>query len=117
MESICICTLQIVKIEFIYFQLDSCWGDTVSLYDGDNDEAPLIVRLCGNDVSEVFISTGPTMYAVFISDSYGQGKGFNASYTALPKQPTNMCKYRFANSVKFFISHNILKRELQNIMY
>ena len=101
MESSCICTLQVVKIEFINFELDSCWGDTLSLYDGDNDEAPLIVRLCGNDVSEVFISTGPTMYAVFISDSYGQGKGFNASYTALPKQPTNICKCRFFNSLKF----------------
>ena len=107
MKFSCICTLQVVKIEFINFQLDSCWGDTLNLYDGDDDEAPLIVRLCGNNVSEVFISTGPTMYAVFISDSYGQGNGFNASYTALPKQPTNMCKCRFVNSLTLVLSYLI----------
>ncbi|KAG0438913.1 hypothetical protein HPB47_016826, partial [Ixodes persulcatus] len=62
---------------------NKCISDYVSVYDGNDTNAPLLGTYCGNTAPSPIFSSSNQIYMVFNSDSEVQGKGFSATYTEL----------------------------------
>ena len=60
---------------------DTCSHDSVAVYDGNDDQAPLIGRYCGNTIPAPVSSQGSAMYVVFTSDASTHLTGFRATFT------------------------------------
>ena len=54
----------------------SSLGDTLSIYDGTSDQAPLIEKLSGNLESFSIMSTGSSLFIRFQSDTGTEFEGF-----------------------------------------
>ena len=68
-------------IYFYYFQIensDSCEADSLSLYDGNSTSAPLIVKLCGSNISREYAVPGNTLFLQFKANSQVTRQGFRA---------------------------------------
>ena len=52
--------------------------DSLSLYDGQDDSAPLLGKYCGSLIPESFESSGRYLYAVFRSDQRTEFSGYSA---------------------------------------
>ncbi|XP_033761795.1 cubilin-like [Pecten maximus] len=59
----------------------SCIHDYVSVYNGDDDDAPLIGTYCGSTVPAPITSLGSALFVRFVSDPSVQRTGFRAVYT------------------------------------
>ncbi|XP_053323004.1 cubilin [Spea bombifrons] len=73
-----------VTLNFTDFDIEShrsCNYDSVSLYDGEDSEAPLIQVLCGSQLPSPLTSTQNTMFVLLRSDGSRQHRGFSARFS------------------------------------
>lgn len=56
------------------------------VFDGDNENFPLVGTFCGNFVPAHFVSSGNFLTIRFVTDSSVQRRGFNATYSAVPRK-------------------------------
>lgn len=61
---------------------DTTCYDAVTVYDGANDEAPVIGSYCGTDLPSDILASTNHLYVVFQSDSSDNAAGFKAHYSA-----------------------------------
>uniref|UniRef100_A0AAQ4PGY7 Cubilin n=1 Tax=Gasterosteus aculeatus aculeatus TaxID=481459 RepID=A0AAQ4PGY7_GASAC len=76
-----------VNLTFNSFEVESsstCVYDYVRVFDGDNENFPLVGTFCGNFVPAHFVSSGNFLTIRFVTDSSVQRRGFNATYSAVP---------------------------------
>ena len=59
----------------------SCCFDSVKVYDGADDSAPLLGLLCGDKLPDDLISSSNYMFVSFKSDAYTRKEGFMIKYT------------------------------------
>ncbi|XP_042148792.1 cubilin-like [Ixodes scapularis] len=79
----------VISLVFNDFELEKdnkCISDYVSVYDGNDTNAPILGIYCGSTTPAPIFSSSDQMYMVFASDSEVQGKGFSATYTELNKK-------------------------------
>ena len=78
----------VARLDIIEFSLQQdgdqegvcqCSRDTLKLFDGDDDSAPLLGEFCGMYIPRAFVSSGRHLYNVFKSDSFLSNSGFLAS--------------------------------------
>ncbi|XP_021339749.1 cubilin-like, partial [Mizuhopecten yessoensis] len=62
----------------------SCIHDYVSVYNGNDEAAPLVGTYCGNTIPAPITSLGSAMFVRFASDGSVQRTGFRAVYTKSP---------------------------------
>ena len=67
-----------IKISFDRFDLES--GDTLYIYDGDNNTDSLIAKLNGSIIPSSLYSTAGSLFFEFKSDSSQTSSGFDISY-------------------------------------
>ncbi|KAI8915951.1 hypothetical protein EDD86DRAFT_243913 [Gorgonomyces haynaldii] len=74
------------KIQFTQLNTECGW-DFVNIYDGSNDSARAIAKLCGNRDSyrDTFVSTSNALTVQFTSDISVNAPGFVASFTKVPR--------------------------------
>ncbi|XP_051779568.1 inactive serine protease PAMR1 isoform X2 [Erpetoichthys calabaricus] len=65
-----------LSLEFDY----SCRYDYVEVRDGDNVDAQVIGRFCGNERPPPIRSTGHSLHVLFVSDGYKSFDGFHLSF-------------------------------------
>ena len=75
-----------IQFSFVDFDVEphsNCSYDYVALYDGENSEAPEILKHCGQSppVPNIIYSTGNKMYIRMKADGSVTSKGFLANYT------------------------------------
>ncbi|XP_048419728.1 tolloid-like protein 2 isoform X2 [Stegostoma tigrinum] len=73
-----------VKLAFDEFEIEQhqeCIYDHLEIYDGADDESPILGRYCGSRKPKPAISTGSKMFIKFFSDASVQRKGFQAKYS------------------------------------
>ncbi|XP_044726579.1 cubilin-like [Chrysoperla carnea] len=73
-------TIHELEIERIY----SCDFDNLAIYNGPDDTAPQLTKLCATKKNVTLTSSGNLMYVKFTSDASFQGKGFNITYKKVP---------------------------------
>ncbi|XP_006825091.1 suppressor of tumorigenicity 14 protein homolog [Saccoglossus kowalevskii] len=83
---------QVISLSFTAFELQ--WGlrqdyynflcayDAVTIFDGEDNTAPLLASLCGQDLPSPVVSSSNTMFIIFYSDGSESYTGFQASYMA-----------------------------------
>jgi len=69
-------------LQFAAFDLEQNW-DFLDVYDGSSTTAPLLYHLTGSSIPPQIVSSGPSMYLHFYTDTGVDSAGFTASYTAL----------------------------------
>ena len=75
---------RIVMLKFTHFQLenhDSCIYDNVTLYDGPDQNSPLIGTYCGLNVPELIKTTSNKLFVQLLTDASVNLGGFRATYT------------------------------------
>jgi len=78
---------QNVLLRFESFELEDPLADTtcydaVTVYDGANDEAPLIGSYCGSEIPSDILASTNHLFIVFLSDASETAAGFRAHYSA-----------------------------------
>jgi len=63
----------------------SCCFDSVKVYDGADDSAPLIGLFCGGKLPEDLISSSNYLFVSFKSDAYVRKDGFRSTYNTKGK--------------------------------
>ncbi|XP_070539828.1 plasminogen-like [Ptychodera flava] len=84
--------LKVVELNFNLFDVEgapNCVYDSVKVYDGIDDTAPLLENLCGHNLPLPIVSTGTVMYVTFRTDFSVQRAGFSAYYTE--RDPSVTC--------------------------
>ena len=61
--------------------------DYLVVYDGKTEASPVLELLTGDLVLPPIVSTGNNMHIKFLSDTDGDGKGFNASINTMKMDP------------------------------
>jgi len=72
-----------VEVSFGAFDVEqhsSCKYDSLKLYDGKDDSAPLLANLCGKNLPKNVKSTGEDVFVKFTTDNVVHHKGFKASF-------------------------------------
>ncbi|MCF8247009.1 MAG: PKD domain-containing protein [Saprospiraceae bacterium] len=69
-----------ITLFFPFFNLSG--GDVVEVYDGSSVNSPLLATLDNTTLTNIYHSTGGSMYVRFISDGIDEGQGWTASYTS-----------------------------------
>ena len=78
-----------ITLDFLQFSTDQ--GDTVTVYDGDNPDAPVLGQFAGSDDPASVTSTENSMLVVFESGPESAGDGFLASFESeIPVYCTGM---------------------------
>ncbi|XP_078364332.1 uncharacterized protein LOC144648698 isoform X1 [Oculina patagonica] len=75
-----------ILIYFTTFDVEDhaqCSYDSVNIFDGQNNNASLLLKSCGSNLPPPVYSSGRYIYMQFTSDSIVSGKGFVAHYRAL----------------------------------
>jgi tolkin protein len=75
-----------IKLAFNDFEIEAhmdCTYDKLDIYDGDNDNAALLSRLCGSGQMSPVISSSNRLYMTFSSDASVQRKGFHITHTTV----------------------------------
>ncbi|EEC11904.1 cubilin, putative [Ixodes scapularis] len=75
--------LQITFDSFTLEQHSACRWDALEVYDGRDDNAPLLGRFCGSALPPAVLSHGSVLYVRFRTDQSTQLQGFSASYEAV----------------------------------
>ena len=70
-----------VELSFNQFKTESYY-DELKVYDGSSNSANLIGTFSGTSLPNTIISSGPSLYLTFTSDTYINDKGWSASYTS-----------------------------------
>ena len=71
-------TAQSINLDFL--SIDLLNGDSVFVYDGTSNAAPLLGAFSGNTVPATINSTGGSMFVEFITDASGGAAGWTAAY-------------------------------------
>ncbi|KAI0218619.1 Exoskeleton protein RP43 [Lamellibrachia satsuma] len=77
---------KIIKLEFLTFDVEEvipCKFDNVTVYDGEDDSAPLMGTFCGTTLPRDLISSNRSLFVSFKSDSSLTKSGFKIKYTAI----------------------------------
>ena len=61
------------------------YDDSLTLYDGDSDAAPMIGMYCGQTLPPSFVSSKNEIFMHFQSDDHGSNNGFKLKYEAYSK--------------------------------
>ena len=76
--------LQRVHLHFKSFDVETadgdCSFDSVKVYSGDSDKAPLQNTFCGDDLPGDVTSAGNSLFISFLSDRSKTGGGFSVEY-------------------------------------
>ncbi|XP_071826204.1 cubilin-like isoform X2 [Apostichopus japonicus] len=75
----------LINLNFVDLDIEShstCLYDSVRIYNGLEEDAPLITSVCGVVPPDVVSSSGNTMRVVFTTDGSENGRGFQASYNS-----------------------------------
>jgi len=67
-----------IKIDFYTMDID--FGDSVYVYNGNSNNAPLIGAFSGNTLPSTIYSSSPQVFIQFISNNTGTAAGWSASY-------------------------------------
>ncbi|KAI0218615.1 Cubilin [Lamellibrachia satsuma] len=81
---------KIVKLEFLLLNVQqsfTCRGDSVTVYDGANNSAPLLGRFCGHTPPGVVVSSTNSLFVSFQTDYILTKDGFIMKYTAIYLPP------------------------------
>ena len=77
--------LQRVQLHFEKFAVEDaverCPFDKVTVFDGSNTTAPMLARMCGNELPGDIVSSQRSLLVLFSTDSSRTSAGFLASYT------------------------------------
>ncbi|XP_025082792.1 cubilin-like [Pomacea canaliculata] len=71
----------IIRLSFVDFRLQasmSCQKDSLEVRDGNNANAPVLYRVCGDTIPQEVTSTGNTMFVRFVTDGEITDRGFKA---------------------------------------
>ncbi|EFN89302.1 Cubilin, partial [Harpegnathos saltator] len=82
MESIIQIQFRDIKIENI---VDTCIFTSVTVYDGYDDEAPILIQACGFSVPDPVESSSNIVYITMTSDYIRQGNWFDLTWLEIPK--------------------------------
>ncbi len=69
-----------IQLTFINFQTVED-QDTLYVYDGEDEHAPLLAVLTGDTLPEPLMSTGGKVFLHFVSDAFTTEKGYEIKYT------------------------------------
>ncbi len=78
------------KISLFFDRFNVDGSDVMKIYDGENEDAPLLASYTGNDTPTTLHSTGNKMLVVFETDDTGNDEGFILRYTTT--------QHKFCNS-------------------
>ena len=76
-------SFQIIRLSFSNFSLEgqsSCGYDSLTIHDGDNDQARVLEKLCGSDLPQDVYSTGSDLFLHFKTDVSETERGFSITY-------------------------------------
>ncbi|XP_029048305.2 cubilin isoform X2 [Osmia bicornis bicornis] len=79
-----------------------CYFDKLTLFGGENEEAPPLIEICYSDKPVVYTSFGNKMFVKFNSDVSYAARGFNASYRSVPIT----CGGRYTTDIGTILSPN-----------
>lgn len=83
---------KVIRISFTRFCTESGW-DFVTLYDGNDQQAPQIARISGCPPTDIcFTALHGAMYVTFTSDSSVVFGGFNATYATVSGKDCRLMK-------------------------
>ncbi|KAM3854464.1 neuropilin-2 isoform 2-T2 [Vipera latastei] len=82
-----------------HFEIEKhdCKYDFIEIRDGDNENADLLGKHCGNIAPPTITSSGPSLYIKFTSDYARQGAGFSLRYE-IYKTGSEDCSRNFTSS-------------------
>ena len=70
-----------IKIEFDKFSIST--DDTLFIYDGSNNTAPLLAKLTGDILPSYILSTNSSVYLNLVSSTSNEDDGFSISYKSI----------------------------------
>jgi cubilin len=82
---------QVIVLKVLDFELEGTAGvcssafDYVSIFDGSNSSSSPLEKLCGDQTTTMFVSTGSSMTIKFHTDGSTQKRGFKLEYTSSVK--------------------------------
>jgi len=76
-------------VEFEIEDHGSCEFDRLDIYDGPNEGAPLLARVCGDSRPGDMFSDGNTMFLQFTTDSSVTLDGFEITYSTKDSRPVD----------------------------
>lgn len=71
-----------------------CRADSLTIYDGASDRAPLLERTCGKYLPGEVLTSGRHAFLQLITDTGVEGRGFSIAWTAVSTRETQCC-YRY----------------------
>jgi hypothetical protein len=71
----------VIRLRFSAFDLETGW-DFLYVYDGPTVDSKKKLSLTGTTIPPEFVSSGPSILLVFVTDTGVASTGFTASYTA-----------------------------------
>nr|XP_033964372.1 cubilin-like [Pseudochaenichthys georgianus] len=77
----------VVNLTFESFDLEdssNCRYDYLNVFDGDNNNFPLVGTFCGSFIPASFVSSGNFLTVHFVTDNSVNKRGFNATYRSVP---------------------------------
>ncbi|KAA0187515.1 hypothetical protein FBUS_07344, partial [Fasciolopsis buskii] len=77
-----------VRLDFQDFSIEGpepCEFDKLTVRNGPDCISPIIKILCGDAIPQVIFSSGPSLYVQFITSTFVQAKGFQASFTQVER--------------------------------
>ena len=63
-----------------------CEFDSLKIYDGKDETAILVLKVCGNDIPDKFQSISNVLTITLETDSSHTGRGFKMKYESKPGQ-------------------------------
>lgn len=74
--------------------------DVLTILDGVTGESPVLVELSGQASNFAVLSTQPSIFVGFTSDSSINGPGFNASWTQVNPQAVSSLGFLYILSIR-----------------
>lgn len=93
-----------ITLNFTDFGMeDDCDFDSLSIYDGVDNNSTLIGSYCGESIPPVAISTFNHLHLEFQSDSSISGRGFKATYSFMDSSKCILYTLASIDAIKFVI--------------
>lgn len=89
-----------IRVNFIYFNTEED-VDVLSIYDGEDETAPLIGQFSGNTMPADFYSTGPNLLLRFKTNETVQKQGWELRYIGLGPH-AGIDDFDFSESIKMY---------------
>ncbi|XP_019619702.1 PREDICTED: membrane frizzled-related protein-like [Branchiostoma belcheri] len=85
-------TSEVIAIRFDVFDLNHCYGNSLTIYDGSSTVARRVDTLCGSNGRTIF-TTGRNAFVVFRTDGLDTRSGFSATFAA-ERRPCQSYEFR-----------------------